>query len=185
MKNQTAEIIKQSLTMRQVAERYGYNPNRAGFIQCPFHPNDDHGSLKLYDDQGGFHCFGCGAGGSVIDFVMKLFGLSFPQALVRLSADFNIPIGGRRTVTTSKLSEFQKQREAERQHRQALEAEYRQMAAEHLYWHQAKILFEPTNPPFIHPLYAEAVKKLPYIDWWLDEHISLEEGGRNGRNTTA
>ena len=72
--NRTAEIIKQSLSMQEVAEKYGFYPNRAGFIQCPFHTGDHTASLKVYPEKGGgFYCFGCKAHGSVIDFVMRLF----------------------------------------------------------------------------------------------------------------
>ena len=40
--------------------------------------------LHVYDDH--YHCFGCGAHGSVIDFVMQAEKLSFPQAVERLAA---------------------------------------------------------------------------------------------------
>ena len=79
--------IRQQLTMREVAELYGFTPDRNGFIKCPFH-SDNHGSLKLYPEDRGWHCFGCNAGGSVIDFVMKLFDLTFQQAVLRLDSDF-------------------------------------------------------------------------------------------------
>ena len=82
--------------MRQVAERYGFDPNRSGFIKCPFHQGDRTASLKIYPGDKGFHCFGCGAHGSVIDFVMRLFDLSFPQAVVRLSSDFNLGLTAHR-----------------------------------------------------------------------------------------
>lgn len=57
----TREEIKEQVTMRDVLERYGFRPNRAGFIRCPFHTGDDHASLKVYDRD--FHCFACGANG--------------------------------------------------------------------------------------------------------------------------
>ena len=82
--------IRQQLTMREVAELYGFTPDRNGFIKCPFHSRDNHGSLKLYPEDRGWHCFGCNAGGSVIDFVMKLFDLTFQQAVLRLDNDFGL-----------------------------------------------------------------------------------------------
>lgn len=86
-----AAEIKERLTARQVIEAYGFHPNRAGYIQCPFHAGDRHGSLKIYDgDKTGWHCFGCGAGSTVIDFVMKLFNINFRQACLRLDADFSL-----------------------------------------------------------------------------------------------
>ena len=64
--NDLARQIKEHLTARQVVALYGFHPDRGGYIQCPFHAVDNHGSLKVYDgDKSGWHCFGCGAGGSV------------------------------------------------------------------------------------------------------------------------
>ena len=82
--------IRQQLTMREVVELYGFTPDRNGFIKCPFHSGDNHGSLKLYPEDRGWHCFGCNASGSVIDFVMKLFDLTFQQAVLRLESDFGL-----------------------------------------------------------------------------------------------
>ena len=95
--NDLARQIKEHLTARQVVELYGFHPDRGGYIQCPFHAGDNHGSLKVYDgNKTGWHCFGCGAGGSVIDFVMRLFGLSFAQACLKLNCDFGLGLTGER-----------------------------------------------------------------------------------------
>ena len=86
----TGETIKETLSMADVAARYGFEPNRAGFAVCPFH--DEHTpSMKVYEQIGkGWHCFGCNKGGSVIDFVMRLFNLNFNDAVRKMSADFGI-----------------------------------------------------------------------------------------------
>ena len=82
-----SDKIKQTLSMREVAARYGFEPNRAGFIACPFH--DEHTpSLKIYPH--GWKCFGCGLGGSVVDFVMQLYRLDFKQAILKMTIDFGI-----------------------------------------------------------------------------------------------
>ena len=52
---------------------------------CPFH-SEKTPSFTVYPENGSFYCFGCGAGGGVITFVMKAEGLSFPDA-VRYLAD--------------------------------------------------------------------------------------------------
>jgi len=54
--------------------------------RCPFH-DDKTPSFSVSEEKGVFHCFGCGAGGDVIDFVMKLYGLSFREALAELGID--------------------------------------------------------------------------------------------------
>lgn len=89
MGNNLSDSIKASLTMEQVAERYGFPVGRGGFIRCPFH-TERTGSLKVYDGGRGWHCFGCGKGGSIIDFVMGLFDINFRQACLRLNADFSL-----------------------------------------------------------------------------------------------
>ena len=53
--------VKAAVPVRDAAELYGYHPNRAGFICCPLH-GEKTPSMKLYPGEGGFHCFGCGAG---------------------------------------------------------------------------------------------------------------------------
>lgn len=48
--------------------------------QCVFH-DDKTASLSISPDKNLFHCFGCGEGGSVIDWVMKRQGLGFREAV--------------------------------------------------------------------------------------------------------
>lgn len=84
-----ADIIKQAVTMRDVVEHYGFYPNRGGYIACPFH-NEKTASLKVYPDTGGWHCFGCGRGGSTIDFVSELEGISFHAACQRMDEIFHL-----------------------------------------------------------------------------------------------
>lgn len=90
------ELIKQSVTMRQAAERYGIDVNRGGFICCPFH-GEDTPSCKIYDSTNSYHCFGCGESGDVIKFVQKLNGLDFKQTITRFSWDFGVNIADERT----------------------------------------------------------------------------------------
>jgi DNA primase len=84
---QTYDEIRKRVSPEDAARYYGFEPNRAGYICCPFH-RERTPSLKLYPD--GFHCYGCGAGGSVIDFVAKLFGLDAQGACRQLNRDFRL-----------------------------------------------------------------------------------------------
>ncbi|MBQ8731968.1 MAG: DNA primase [Oscillospiraceae bacterium] len=52
---------------------------------CPFH-NEKTPSFTVYHENQNFHCFGCGAGGTVITFIQKIENLSFVEA-VRFLAD--------------------------------------------------------------------------------------------------
>src|SRR5439155_14451604 len=51
---------------------------------CPFH-DEKTPSFNVRPSHGTFHCFGCGVGGDVIAFVMKLDHLSFVEAVERLA----------------------------------------------------------------------------------------------------
>ena len=51
---------------------------------CPFH-NEKTPSFHVSSDKQFFHCFGCGAGGDVISFVMKIENLDFPDAVAKLA----------------------------------------------------------------------------------------------------
>ena len=77
-----AQVIRDTVTMDQVLDLYGYK-TRHGFMVCPFHGDTD-ASLKVYKGTGGWHCFGCGKGGSVVDFVMEQEGCDFRTAVIAI-----------------------------------------------------------------------------------------------------
>jgi len=58
--------------------------NRMGFAPCPFH-NEKNASLKYYPKENRFFCYGCQVGGDSIDFVMRLKGLKFLDAVAYLN----------------------------------------------------------------------------------------------------
>jgi DNA primase len=58
---------------------------------CPFH-NEKTPSFTVNEDKGFFHCFGCGAHGDVIGFVMRTENLSFPEAVERLANEAGLPL---------------------------------------------------------------------------------------------
>ena len=170
-----ASQIKERLTAQEVVEFYGFHPDRSGFIKCPFHQGDRHASLKVYSgNKTGWHCFGCGAGGSVIDFVMKLFDIDFRQACDRINTYFSLGLTGERPSHAERSALLEaRRRAAEKQ--EALEREIREKAEEHRYWWEVTKYFCPDQKDaeagYIHPLYAEALKRLPYLEYWLDEHL--------------
>jgi DNA primase (bacterial type) len=53
--------------------------------RCPFH-TDAQPSLVVYPKDASYFCFGCSAGGDVIDFVSRLNGVGFRAAISMLSA---------------------------------------------------------------------------------------------------
>ena len=78
-----AQVIRDQVYMDTVLSLYGYQANRSGFMCCPFH-GEREGSLKIYPGNGGWHCYGCGRGGSVIDFVMEHENCDFRTAVIAL-----------------------------------------------------------------------------------------------------
>lgn len=58
---------------------------------CPFH-HEKTPSFHVDDSKGFYHCFGCGAGGDVVKFVMETEGLSFPEAVERLAREAGLPL---------------------------------------------------------------------------------------------
>jgi DNA primase len=62
--------------------RAGRNEKRA---LCAFH-NERTPSMQLNDAKGTYHCFGCGASGDLVTYVMKTEGLGFMEALRWLGA---------------------------------------------------------------------------------------------------
>ena len=185
--NRTAEIIKQSLSMQEVAEKYGFYPNRAGFVQCPFHTGDHTASLKVYTEKGGgFYCFGCKAHGSVIDFVMRLFDCSFQTAMERLNSDFGLCLC-KQTYREKKASRgaFMAMQRRIREDAQRQEEAERQYWAAFDLWRIADMMSIHYNPSetggVILPGYAEAVKSLPQLEY---ELMIAEERRREFESTS-
>src|ERR1700712_274202 len=56
---------------------------------CPFH-GEKTPSFYVYDDH--FHCFGCGAHGDAISFVMQSRGASFPEAVEQLASEAGLEV---------------------------------------------------------------------------------------------
>ena len=58
---------------------------------CPFH-NEKTPSFYVVEDKGFFHCFGCGAHGDAIGFVMRADNLDFIEAIERLAGEAGIAV---------------------------------------------------------------------------------------------
>ncbi len=78
--------IKRDHPMPEVVRQYGIEINRSGFCRCPFH-NERTASMKIYAQS--FYCFGCGAGGDVIDFVRLYERCDFKTAFRMLGGEFD------------------------------------------------------------------------------------------------
>ena len=70
---------------------------------CPFH-SEKTPSFVVHPSDGYFHCFGCGAGGDVITFIMKAENLSYPEALEFLAQRAGITLPSERKNEQTGLS---------------------------------------------------------------------------------
>jgi DNA primase len=81
--------IKRQVTLEQVLRCYEVNwLRRSGVDQyrgrCPIHRGQGEEAFHANVKRGVFHCFACGAGGNVLDFVAAMEGGSIRQAALRL-----------------------------------------------------------------------------------------------------
>jgi DNA primase len=58
---------------------------------CPFH-NEKTPSFYVVEDKGFFHCFGCGAHGDAIGFIMRADNLDFIEAVERLAGEAGLAV---------------------------------------------------------------------------------------------
>ncbi|HEY3304643.1 MAG TPA: DNA primase [Candidatus Binatia bacterium] len=77
------EVISDYLTLKKTGR------NHLGL--CPFH-SEKTPSFTVNEEKGIFHCFGCGAGGSVFHFLMQYDHLSFPEAVERVGKRYGIVV---------------------------------------------------------------------------------------------
>ncbi len=78
-----AQVIGQSVKLTRKGREY------SGL--CPFH-NEKSPSFTVNEDKGFFHCFGCGAHGDVITFLMRSRHMSFPDAVEQLAGQAGLDL---------------------------------------------------------------------------------------------
>ena len=158
------EIVKQSVTVREAAERYGIEVKRGGMACCPFH-DDKNPSMKLNEEY--FYCFGCGATGDVIDLTARLYNLSPKEAAEKLAQDFGLIYDGqappRRYVRQkTETQKFQENRD----HAFRVLADYFHLLRK---WETGYTPKTPEAP--MHPRFLEAVQQKDYIGYLLDSFL--------------
>ncbi len=72
-RNDIADVVSQYVRLNK---KSGNNL----FGLCPFH-SEKSPSFSVSNDKQIYHCFGCGKGGSVINFIMEIENLSYPDAI--------------------------------------------------------------------------------------------------------
>nr|WP_038283422.1 LPD16 domain-containing protein [Enterocloster bolteae] len=159
------ETVKQSITIREAAERYGIEVGRNSMACCPFH-DDKNPSMKLNEEY--FYCFGCGATGDVIGLTARLYNLSPKEAAEKLAQDFGLIYDSqappRRNYVRQK-TEAQKFKES-RDHAFRILADYFHLLRK---W---ETNYTPKTPvESMHPRFLEAVQQKDYIGYLLDSFL--------------
>ncbi len=89
MRHEDYQRIRDAVDCEKICGMVGIKVKH-GFAKCPFH-KDHNDSLRIYDGDQGFYCFGCHKGGDVITFVAELKGLERKEAAQMLSHMFATP----------------------------------------------------------------------------------------------
>ena len=91
--NFISELIERNDIVSVVSD-YVRLTKRSGsnmFGLCPFH-SEKTPSFSVSPDKQFYHCFGCGKGGGVINFIMDIENLSYPEAVEFLAKRANMPM---------------------------------------------------------------------------------------------
>ncbi|TDF96724.1 DNA primase [Paenibacillus piri] len=91
------EVIEAVLKHHDIVDvvgRYVHLSKQGHYMKglCPFH-SEKTPSFTVTPEKQIYHCFGCGAGGGAIQFVMAMEGYSFAEAVSRLAKEANLDIG--------------------------------------------------------------------------------------------
>ena len=81
--NDIVDVISQYVHLKRSGRNF--------FGLCPFH-NEKSPSFSVSPDKQIFHCFGCGVGGNVYTFLMKIEGINFVEAVQMLAERANIQL---------------------------------------------------------------------------------------------
>jgi DNA primase len=152
------QTIEQIAAANDIVEVIGtYFPlKRAGSTfkaLCPFH-QEKTPSFTVSPSRQTFHCFGCGAGGSVFRFVMDYEHLDFPAAVKKLATRVGIPVIEERSVSSA---------DEDRQHetRRAL----LQLHSEAAEWFHENLVKKKIGEPAREYLKGRGVDKRIAKDW--------------------
>lgn len=105
--------------VREVADRLSILEVVSDYVQlkrsganylglCPFHAEKTP-SFNVNPAREIFHCFGCGAGGNAFSFIMKIEGLSFPEAVKMLARKAGVEIEERQLTPAEKQAQNERQ----------------------------------------------------------------------------
>ena len=77
------DVVSQYVDLKQRGRNF--------FGLCPFH-HEKTASFSVAPDKEIYHCFGCGAGGNAINFIMEIEKISFVESVKRLGERYGIEV---------------------------------------------------------------------------------------------
>lgn len=86
----TKEEILESVSMRDVLEKYGVQVGKSGMCKCPIH-GEEHPSMKVFPD--GYKCFACNSSGDIFKFVQEMEKCDFKTAFKLLGGTYAYQTG--------------------------------------------------------------------------------------------
>lgn len=96
------EVRERAAILDVVSDYVGLKKSGVNYLGlCPFH-TEKTPSFNVNPVKGIYHCFGCGVGGDVVSFVMRMEGLSFPEAVKFLARRVGVVIPERPLTSTEK-----------------------------------------------------------------------------------
>jgi len=170
------DTIKEVLPITNILHFYGIEVKKQNKAVCPLH-SEKSPSFTIYPHTNTWHCFGCGAGGSALDFVMAYFGLDVLDSAKKLNEDFNLGLFDHKPTHEERhrLKEQQARREADKGLVKAFE-DFINKAFDLLcdYLHLLndwKIIHAPRSADeldTVNPLFVEACHQQCYIEYLTD-----------------
>ena len=170
------DAIKETLKIADIVGFYGVEVKRNNQALCPFH-NERTPSFTIYPKTNSFKCFGCDAGGSVIDFAMLMHNTDALGAAKKLDNDYGLGLFDYQPSQEELrwLNEQQIQRNADKELNKAFEGyinkaysflcDYLHLLHGWKITHAPKIIDELDT---VHPLFVEACHQLDYIEYLTD-----------------
>jgi DNA primase len=96
------EVRERASILDVVADYVSLRKSGANYLGlCPFH-SEKTPSFNVNPAREIFHCFGCGVGGNAISFIMRMEGLSFPEAVKFLAKRVGVEIEDRPPTAAEK-----------------------------------------------------------------------------------
>lgn len=104
-----AEVRERAGIVEVISDYISLKKSGANFQGlCPFH-GEKTPSFNVNPGRGIFHCFGCGVGGNAVTFVMKMEGISFPEAVKLLAKRVGVEIEERQPTPAEVKRKSQKE----------------------------------------------------------------------------